>query len=106
MRDEFMSLLQKNKAFGQALFGPIVQPIIQGFLELKTPKLLSGSFKVSLDWSRKFMKTKLGWLLKATTIAIAKLPSHWKYQRIEMVHRVAYLVKTYNVLTSLMINTY
>jgi len=52
------------------------------------------------------MKTKLGWLLKATTIAIAKLPSHWKYQRIEMVHRVAYLVKTYNVLTSLMINTY
>ncbi len=64
MRDELMSLLQKIRAFGQAIFGPIVQPIIQGFLEFKARKLLSGSFKVSLDWSKKFMKTKLGWPLK------------------------------------------
>jgi hypothetical protein len=35
-----MFLLQKIRAFGQALFGPIVQPIIQGFLEFKAPKLL------------------------------------------------------------------
>jgi len=32
VRDELMSLVQKIRAFGQALFGPIVQPIIQSFL--------------------------------------------------------------------------
>jgi hypothetical protein len=55
-----MSLLQKIKAFGQTLYRPIVQPIIQGFFEFKALKILSGSFKVSLEWSRKFMKAKLG----------------------------------------------
>jgi hypothetical protein len=55
-----MSLLQKIKAFGQAFSRPIVQPIIQGFLELKALELLSGSFKVSLEWSIKFMKAKVG----------------------------------------------
>ncbi len=32
VRDELMSLVQKIRAFGQALSGPIVQPIIQSFL--------------------------------------------------------------------------
>ncbi len=98
-----MSLLQKMKAFGQALFGLIVQPIIQSFLDLKVPELLSGSFKVSLEWSRKFMKAKLGWSFRMTTTTILKLPPNWEDQGIEMVHEVAYLVKTYNVLASLVI---
>jgi hypothetical protein len=58
MRDELMFLLQNIRAFGQTLSKPIVQPIIQGFFEFKTLELLSGSLKVSLEWSRKFMKAK------------------------------------------------
>jgi hypothetical protein len=35
VKDEIMSLLSKIKSFEQAFFRPIVQPIIQGFLEFK-----------------------------------------------------------------------
>ncbi len=56
-----MSLLQKIITSRQAHFEPIVQPIIQNFLEFKVLEL---PFKVSLEWSRKFMKTKLGGPLK------------------------------------------
>ncbi len=101
-----MYLLQKVRAFGQAFSGPIVQPIIQDFLKLKAPELLSGSLKVSLDWSRKFMKTKLGWPFKTTTTTIAKLPPNKKDKGTKMTHKVAYLVKTYDVPTLVMINTY
>lgn len=52
------------------------------------------------------MKTKLGWPLRTTTTTIAKLPPNQKNQGTKMTHKVAYLVKTYDVLTSLMINTY
>ncbi len=34
-----MFLLQKIKAFGQAFSRPIIQPIIQGFLEFKALEL-------------------------------------------------------------------
>jgi hypothetical protein len=60
VRDELMSLLQKIRTSKQALFGPIVQPIIQNFLELKVLEIINGSFKVSLQWFGKFMKAKLG----------------------------------------------
>jgi len=66
VKDELMFLLQKNRTYGQALSRPIVQPIIQGFLEFKPPKLLSGSFKISLDRLRKFMKANLGWSFRAS----------------------------------------
>jgi disulfide oxidoreductase YuzD len=66
---------------------------------------LSGSFKVSLEWLRKFMKAKLGWSFRTTIIDIRKQPPNWEDQRTKMAHRVTYLVKTYNVLASLVINT-
>jgi hypothetical protein len=53
-----MFLLQNIRASRQTLSGPIVQPIIQGFFELKALELLNGSFKDSLEWSKKFMKAK------------------------------------------------
>jgi hypothetical protein len=98
-----MSLLQNIKAFGQALSGPIIQPIIQSFIEFKTLELLSGSFKVSLEWSRKLMKAKLGWSFKTTITTVVKLLANWEDQVIKMVHRVAYFEKAYNIPTSLVI---
>jgi hypothetical protein len=80
VRDELMSLLQKIITSRQARFEPIVQPIIQNFLELKVLELQSGPFKVSLEWSRKFMKTKLGWSFKVAIIIVAKLPPNWEDQ--------------------------
>jgi hypothetical protein len=35
MKDELLSLLQKIRVFGQALYGPIFEPIIQVFLSQK-----------------------------------------------------------------------
>jgi len=104
VKDEFMSLLQNIKAYGQTLSGPIVQLIIQGFLEFKALELLNGSFKVSLEWSRKFMKAKLGWSFRAVIIATTKLPPNWEDQGTKIAHRVAYLVKAHNVPTLLVIN--
>ncbi len=49
------------------------------------------------------MKAKLGWSFRATTIVVVKLPPSWEDQGIEMVHKVAYLVKAYNVLASFVI---
>jgi hypothetical protein len=50
------------------------------------------------------MKAKLGWSSRATIIDIRKLPPNWEDQGTKMAHRVTYLVKTYNVLASLVIN--
>jgi hypothetical protein len=67
---------------------------------------LNGLFKVLLDWSKKFMKAKLSWSFKITTSCPTKLPWNWENQGTKMAHRVAYLVKTYNVPRSLIINIY
>ncbi len=58
-----------------------------------------------MEWFKKFMKAKLGWSFRVATIVVAKLPLNWEDEGIEIAHRVAYLVKTYNVLASLVINT-
>jgi hypothetical protein len=67
---------------------------------------MSGLFKVSLDWLKKFMKAKLSWSFKTTITCATKLPLNWENQGTKMEHRMAYLVKTYNVPRSLVINTY
>jgi len=52
---------------------------------------------------KKFIKTKLDWSFK---VIVTKVPPNWEDQGIKMVHRVAYLVKTYYVPTSFVVNTY
>jgi hypothetical protein len=40
MKNELLSLLQKIRVFGQVLYGPIVEPIIQVFLSQRSsPKI-------------------------------------------------------------------
>jgi hypothetical protein len=74
LKEEFQSLLQNINASGQALLGPIIQPIIHGFFEHITLELLTNSFKVTLPWARHFMKATLGWSYRSTTTTITKLP--------------------------------
>jgi hypothetical protein len=51
------------------------------------------------------MKAKLGWYFRIIITIATKLPLDWEEQGTKMAHRVAYLVKTYNVPSSLVINT-
>jgi hypothetical protein len=50
------------------------------------------------------MKAKLGWSFRITITTTTKLHLDWEDQGIEMAHKVAYLVKTYKILSSLIIN--
>jgi hypothetical protein len=66
LKDELITLLKNMHAARQGLFTPIIQPIIKGIFESKTHELLkdftkSGSFKVSLKWTKDFMKYHLNW---------------------------------------------
>ncbi len=64
LKDELITLLKNMRATRQGLFAPIVQPTIKGIFENKAPQLLKdltkqGGFKVSLEWTRDFMKYHL-----------------------------------------------
>jgi len=65
---------------------------------------LKQGFKVTLPWTKNFMKTHFNWSYKATTIATKKLSKTWQQEGIAMAHKVAYLVKTYNIPACLVIN--
>jgi hypothetical protein len=52
-----------------------------------------------------FIKVTLGWSYILFTITTTKLPPNWKNPRTKMTYKVAYLVKTYNIPTTLVINT-
>jgi hypothetical protein len=75
------------------------------FIKHKTPKLLSNSFTITLQLVRHFIKITLGWSYILFTITTTKLPPNWKNPRTKMTYKVACLVKTYNILTTLVINT-
>jgi hypothetical protein len=110
LKDESIILLKNMCATRQGLFAPIVQPIIKGIFANRTHKLLKdftkrGDFKVSLEWTIDFMRNRLNWSYQIATIAIGKLPSTWEQEGTSMAHRVAYLVKMYNIPPCLVVNT-
>jgi hypothetical protein len=102
-------MLKNMWATGQGLAAPIVQPIIWGVFESKTHELLKDptkrrGFKVALEWTQDFMKTRVNWSYRAITISTGKLPQTWEQEGMAMAHRVAYLVKVYNILMCLVVN--
>ncbi len=52
---------------------------------------------MTLEWTQDFMKTRLNWSYKATITLARKLPPTWEQEGMAMAHRVAYLVKVYNI---------
>jgi hypothetical protein len=52
---------------GSSLHARIVQPIIIGFLKEKTPIVL-GKLKVSITWTKRFMRTQLNWRFHKPTM--------------------------------------
>ncbi len=53
---------------------------------------------------KKVHEGQVGLVFRAIIIHIRKLPPNWEDQGTKMAHRVTYLVKTYNVIASLVIN--
>jgi hypothetical protein len=51
------------------------------------------------------IKTYLNWSYRRATTASGKLPQDWESQGKLMAYRVAYLVKAYDILPALIINT-
>jgi len=88
----------------QSLNAGIVQPIILYFIIACTPKLL-GHFKVSLPWTRGFLKKQLHWSYRRATTTCGSLPPDWESLGRIMAYRVAYLVKAYDIHTNLVVNT-
>jgi hypothetical protein len=61
LKDELITLLKNMHVARQGLFTPIVQLIIREIFESKASQLLKdftkrGGFKVSLEWTKEFMK--------------------------------------------------
>jgi hypothetical protein len=91
LKYELTTLLKNMRATGQGLSTPIVKPIIRGIFESRAPELLKDftkqrGFKVSLEWTRYFMKYHLSWSYRTTTTTIGKLPSTWEAERTSMAH--------------------
>jgi hypothetical protein len=102
--EELCDLLLQIRDAGQALNTGTIQPIILGFIQARAPELL-GKWKVTLQWTRKFIKNHLNWSYRRATTACGKLPQDWETQGKLMAYRVAYLVKAYDIPPNLVVNT-
>lgn len=101
---EICDMLIAMRDAGQSLSAGIVQPIILGLLSSRAPELL-GKFKVSIEWTRNFMKHQLQWSYRRATTACGKLPLDWEDQGRMMALRVAYLIRAYDIPPALVVNT-
>ena len=100
---EFMELLLSMGETSVFLHAGIVQPIIIDFLQEKIPEVLP-KWKVSLNWTRRFMRSRLNWRFRKPTTVKGKLPTDWINQGHMMTLRIAYLIKLYNIFFSLVVN--
>jgi hypothetical protein len=88
------------------LYGSCIQALIKAIIVLRKPHLLQdkSGFRVSIDWTRAFIKAKLNWSYRASTTATEKLPHDHEEQGKKMAQRCAYLVKIHNIPPSLVVN--
>jgi hypothetical protein len=86
-----------------------IQPLIKAIISKREPHLLddssSNGFRVSINWTREFIKAELNWSYRAATIAAGKLPNDYEEQRMKMAQRCAYLVKIHSIPSELVVNT-
>jgi hypothetical protein len=105
---EIVKDLQEHRNVGLLLSIFLVQPIISAVFEKRVPHLLQPTpgrtFKVSKAWTREFIERNLNWSYRAPTIVASKLPADYADQGKTMAHRVAYLMRLYNISKSLVVN--
>ena len=81
-----------------------MQSLFQGYLNSKAPEEFK-NFKVSLTWTRKFLKDFCKMSFKRVTTSAKKLPSDWEIQGENMAYRIAYLCRIYSIPPELVVNT-
>jgi hypothetical protein len=109
LEEDIITLLKSHQDAGQALFASTVRGLIRTLIQKRVPYLLDNEsqsgFKVSIPWTRDFVRTNLGWSFRKATGAARKLPKNWEDQGLQMVQRAAYLVKAHNILATMMVNS-
>jgi hypothetical protein len=109
LEEEIIEMLNAHREAGQPLFVAIVRTTIRTLIRKREPSLLEHegktAFKVSLAWTRDFVRSTLNWSYRAATGAARELPSDWNEQGLKMSQRVAYLVKAHSIPPELVVNT-
>ena len=108
VEEEIIIVLKKQRTAGQPLYGTTIQPLIKAIIQKRVPHLHDSiekkGFKVSIMWTRTFIKRSLNWTYRASTLAARKLPLDWKEQGDMMSQRIAYFSKLHDIPPSLVVN--
>jgi hypothetical protein len=86
----------------------IVQPILKGMIQSITIEFIKprcGKFIITRKWFKQFMKQYMCWTYHVATTITSKLPLDWFAQRCTMTYKVIYLVKTYSIRPTLVVNS-
>jgi hypothetical protein len=109
LREKIVTILKTHRDVGHPLYASSIQGIIKAIIRKEEPILLSNTsrtgFKVGLGWTRAFIKTELHWTYRVATTAAQKLPSDWEVQGLRMTQQIAYLVKSYSIPESMVVDT-
>ncbi len=105
--DSLVVMLQKMRKVGQPLSMGIVQPIIHGMIESTALIILQESprrFTITKKQTHQFIKQYLTRSFKLATTIASKLPSNRFKQICNTTYQIAYLVKVYNIPSTLVVN--
>ena len=63
LKDEICKVLKKQRTTGQPLYAICIQPLIKTIITKREPHLLESnkSFRISIPWTRAFLKAELNW---------------------------------------------
>ena len=109
LKEEICTVLKKMRMAGQPLYAVCIQPLIKAIILDKAPQILEGThstaFRVSYEWTKNFVKSKLNWNYRASTTSTGKLPKDFEEQDKAMIQHCAYLVKVHNIPQELVVNS-
>jgi hypothetical protein len=107
LKNEICEVLKKQREAGQPLYAVCIQPLIRSIIRKREPQLLDSSrnFRVSIPWTKAFIKAELNWSYRASTTVVGKLPNDFEAQGKTMAQRCAYLINVHNIPPQLVVST-
>jgi hypothetical protein len=107
LKNEICEVPKKQKEAGQPLYVVCIQPLIRSIILKREPQLLDSTrdFRVSIPWTKAFIKVELNKGYRASTTLAGKLPNDFEAQGKTMEQRCAYLINVHNILLQLVVNT-
>jgi hypothetical protein len=89
---------------GSVLTAPFVQALFQGYLKSKAPEDYH-AFKVSITWTKRFLKNFCKMSYKRVTTTARKVPEDWETQGTNTAYRIAHLCRIYGTPAELVVNS-